>query len=42
MIVEIKKEGDFFVVYYFGNEISRKKQLLQATKALAKYVKGRS
>lgn len=42
MLVEIRKDGDFYVVYYFGKEISRKKQLLQATKALAKYVKGRS
>jgi len=42
MLIEVKKEGDFYVVYYFGKEISRKKSLLQATKALAAYVKGRS
>ena len=40
MLIEVKKEGDFYVVYYFGKEISRKKSLLQATKALAAYVKG--
>lgn len=42
MLAEIKKEGDFFVAYYFGNEVSRKKTLLQVTKSLYKYIKGRS
>jgi len=40
MIVNIEQEGEFFVVYYCDREISRKKTLFQATKALAKYVKG--
>ena len=42
MIVEIKKEGDFYVVYYFTKEIIRKKSMIRATKALAAYIKGRS
>ena len=41
MIYTIDKDGDFYVVRHFGTEISRKKNLLQATKALAKYQKGR-
>ena len=40
MIVNIEKSGDFFIVYYCDREISRKKTLVQATKALAKFVKG--
>lgn len=40
MIVTIEKKGEFFIVMYCDREISRKKTLLQATKALAAYVKG--
>ncbi len=42
MAVRIMYEGGFFVVYFYDKEISRKKDLVQATKALAKYVKGQS
>lgn len=42
MIYTIEQDGDFFIVKHHGNEIIKKKTLLQATKALAKYQKGRS
>jgi len=41
MIYTIEKEGEFYVVRHFNKEVSKKKSLLQATKALAKYQKGR-
>ena len=41
MLVTISKDEDFFVVKYFGKEIIRKKTMVQATKALAKFCKGR-
>jgi len=41
MIYTIDKEGDFYIVKYFGKEISRKKSLHRATVALAKFQKGR-
>ena len=42
MIYTISLEGDFYVVKYFNNVISKKKTLLQATKALAAFQKGRN
>jgi hypothetical protein len=42
MIYTIQLEDGFYVVKYFNNEISRKKTLLQATKALAAFQKGRN
>ena len=41
MLVTIDKDGEFFVVKYFGSEIIRKTTMVQATKALAKFCKGR-
>ena len=41
MIYTIEKIGNFYVAKRFGKEISRKKSLLQVTKALAKFQKGR-
>lgn len=40
-IYTIIQEDKFYVVKHFSKEISRKKSLIQATKALAAYQKGR-
>ena len=42
MIYTIEQYGDFFIVKHLGIEKIRKKTLLQATKALAKFEKGRN
>ena len=43
MIASIEKDEDgFFIVFYNGNQIAKKKTAIQATKALAAYVKGQS
>ena len=41
MLVTIEMIDGFYIVKYFGKEISRKKSMTQATKALAKFAKGR-
>ena len=41
MVYTIELVGDFYIVKHFGKEISKKKSLVQATKALAAYQKGR-
>lgn len=41
MIFTIQNEDGFYVVKHYGKEIAKKKSLLQATKSLAKYQKGR-
>jgi len=43
MIASIEKDSDgFFIVAYNGKQIAKKKTIVQATKALAAYVKGQS
>lgn len=42
MIFTIERIGGFYIVKHFGNQIIKKKTLLQATKALASFQKGRA
>ena len=41
MIYTVRELDGFYVVEYFGKQIVKKKTLVQATKALAKFAKGR-
>jgi len=42
MIYTIDKVGEFYIVKHFTKVIIKKKTLLQATKALAKFEKGKN
>ena len=43
MIASIEKDEDgFLIVFYHGIQITKKKTIVQATKALAAYAKGQS
>jgi len=43
MIASIEKDSDgFFIVFYEGKQIAKKKTITQATKALAAFVKGQN